>query len=257
VTASDGHQRVALVTGAASGIGNAVAHAFGEDGYALVLSDFAGDRLAEAAKELPMPSAMVVGDVRVNADTDRMVAAALEQFGRLDAVVCVPGIEIDEPVDRLSEADWDAVIDTSLKGTYMLCKSAVPALRRSGGGAIVTIGSVLGRASLLSVTAYSAAKAGVEALTRTMALDYAGDGIRANCVLPGATDTPLAWQGLSEEETATVKEEVARDIPLGRVGQPREIAQVILFLASDAASFMTGAGIPVDGGLLAKGALTH
>jgi 2-deoxy-D-gluconate 3-dehydrogenase len=149
------------------------------------------------------------------------------------------------------------VIDTSLKGTYMLCKSAVPALRRSGGGAIVTIGSVLGRVSLLSATAYSAAKAGVEALTRTMALDYAGDGIRANCVLPGATDTPLAWQGLSEEETATVREEVAREIPLGRVGQPREIAQVILFLASDAASFMTGAGVPVDGGLLAKSALTH
>jgi NAD(P)-dependent dehydrogenase (short-subunit alcohol dehydrogenase family) len=90
-----------------------------------------------------------------------------------------------------------------------------------------------------------------------MALDYAGDGIRANCVLPGATDTPLAWQGLSEEETATVREEVAREIPLGRVGQPREIAQVILFLASDAASFMTGAGVPVDGGLLAKSALTH
>jgi NAD(P)-dependent dehydrogenase (short-subunit alcohol dehydrogenase family) len=246
-----------LVSGAASGIGKAIAHAFSEDGYTVVATDIAVDRLEEAVAMLPGPVASVVGDVRLAKDTDRMVAVALERFGRLDVVACVPGVEIDKPVDELAEADWDAVIDTNLKGTYLLCKSAIPVLRSSGGGAIITIGSVLGRSSLLGATAYSAAKAGIEALTRTMALDHAPDNIRVNCVLPGATDTPFAWQGLSDDEAAVVKEEVARDIPLGRVAAPSEIAQVILFLASDAASFVTGAGVPVDGGLLAKSALTH
>jgi NAD(P)-dependent dehydrogenase (short-subunit alcohol dehydrogenase family) len=185
-----------------------------------------------------------------------MVYSALQSFGRLDAVVCVPGVEINAAVDELKEEAWDAVLDTNLRGTFLVCQAAVPALRRSGGGAIVTIGSVIGRASLPTATAYSAAKAGVEALTRTMALDYAREGIRVNCVLPGPVDTPHAWQGVAQEEIADLRASVGDEVPIGRVGQPEDIAAAILFLCSSAAAFITGAGLPVDGGLLAKGALS-
>jgi NAD(P)-dependent dehydrogenase (short-subunit alcohol dehydrogenase family) len=260
VSTTSGHrgdQQVALITGAASGIGNAIAHTFSDHGYAVVAADIAADQLNEAVASLTGPCATVVGDVRVRSDVEKMVALTLERFGKLNFVACVPGIEIDRPVDELGEDEWDAVIDTSLKGTYLVCKAAIPALRTAGGGAVVTFGSVLGRSSLLGSTAYSAAKAGVEALTRTMALDHARDNIRVNCVLPGPTDTPLAWQGLASDEVSAVKQEIESEIPSGRVGSPGEIAQVVLFLASDAASFVTGVGVPVDGGLLAKSALTH
>ena len=142
----------------------------------------------------------VQGDVSVWADAERMVEGARERFGRLDAVACIAGIEIDHPVDQLAIEDWDAVVDTSLKGTYLVCRAAVRFCARSGGGAIVTTGSVLGRVAMPGVTAYGAAKAGMEASTRAMAIDYAREGIRANCILPGLTDTPLVWDSVPPED---------------------------------------------------------
>jgi NAD(P)-dependent dehydrogenase (short-subunit alcohol dehydrogenase family) len=155
-------------------------------------------------------------------------------------------------VDTLPEEDWDFVVDTNLKGTYLVCAVAVPALRRRGGGAIVTTGSVLGRVSMPGTTAYSASKAGIEALTRTMALDHARDAIRVNCVVPGSTDTPLMWAGIPPEQLAEAKAAWAHKVPIGRVAAPVEIARVIAFLLSDDAAFVTGASIAVDGGELAK-----
>jgi NAD(P)-dependent dehydrogenase (short-subunit alcohol dehydrogenase family) len=255
VTAS--HVPAALVTGAGGSIGGATARLFSESGYSVVASDVDASRVEALAASLEGPVVTVVGDVRRAGDCREMVDGALGTFGRLDAVVCVPGVEINGAVDELREEDWDAVLDTNLRGTFLVCQAAVPALRDSGGGAIVTIGSVIGRASLPTATAYSAAKAGIEALTRTMAIDHARDGIRVNCVLPGPVDTPHAWQGVPEDEIAELRAGVGDEVPIGRVGRPREIAAAIVFLCSDGAAFITGAGLPVDGGLLAKGALSH
>jgi NAD(P)-dependent dehydrogenase (short-subunit alcohol dehydrogenase family) len=254
---SSAEPRAALIAGAGGSIGSATAILFSGAGYSLVACDSDRVRVEALAESLTGPAVAVAGDVRLAKDCEGMVNAAVEEFGRLDVLVCIPGVEINAPVDSLEEEDWNAVMDTNLRGTFLMCRAAVPALRRTGGGAIVTIGSVLGRASLPTATAYSAAKAGVEALTRTMALDYAREGIRVNCVLPGPVDTPHAWQGVEPSEIAELRERVGAEVPMGRVGQPNDIAATILFLCSDNAAFITGVGLPVDGGLLAKGALTH
>jgi NAD(P)-dependent dehydrogenase (short-subunit alcohol dehydrogenase family) len=242
---------IALVTGAASGIGCATARLLSERGYQVVACDLSQERAAAALADCPDVLA-VRCDVRVRGDSARAVALAEERFGGLDAVAHVAGVEIDGPVDSLEEETWDFVLDTNLKGTFLVCAAAVPALRRRGGGAIVTTGSVLGRVSMPGTTAYSASKAGIEALTRTMALDHARDGIRVNCVVPGSTDTPLMWAGIPPQRIPALKAEWARKVPIGRVAAPVEIARVIAFLLSADAGFVTGASIPVDGGELAK-----
>ena len=141
------------------------------------------------------------------------VALCERQFGGLHAVAHVAGVEVDRPVDVLTDEQWDWVVDTNLKGTYLVCAAAVPALRRSGGGAIVTTASVLGRVAMTGVTAYGASKAGVEALTRAMALDYARDGIRVNAVVPGATDTPLMWGPFAPDQVEAVRQQVSAEVP--------------------------------------------
>ena len=248
--------KVALVTGAASGIGRATARLFAKGGYGVVGADRNRAGLAETLAQVENAVA-VQGDVSIWPDAERMVGAAKEHFGRLDAVACIAGIEIDHPVDQLAIEDWDAVVDTSLKGTYLVCRAAVPLLRASGGGAIVTTGSVLGRVAMPGVTAYSAAKAGMEALTRAMAIDYAREGIRANCILPGLTDTPLVWQAVPQDELEETRALAAAEVPLGRMAEPDEIGRVIVFLCSDGASFMTGTSVAVDGGALARGSMNH
>ncbi len=249
---------VALVTGGASGIGKATAIAFVEAGYSVVAADWNEEELKEVAGRLGERVAVVTGDVRTPEDCQRMVDTASRRFGALHAVACIAGIEIDRPVDQLSEDDWDTVVDTSLKGTYLVCRFAIPLLRGSGGGAIVTTGSVLGRASMpAGVTAYGAAKAGMEGLTRAMAIDHAADGIRVNCVVPGLTDTPLVWQSVPAEALEQTKREAAAEVPLGRMADPAEIAGVVLFLCSAAASFITGTSLVVDGGTLARVASDH
>ncbi len=248
--------KVALVTGAASGIGRASARLFAEAGYGVVAADRNGAGLAETLADVEHGVA-VQGDVSVWDDAERMVEAARERFGRLDAVACIAGIEIDRPVDQLAISDWDAVVDTSLKGTYLVCRAAVPLLRKSGGGAIVTTGSVLGRVAMPGVTAYGAAKAGMEGLTRAMAIDYAREAIRVNCILPGLTDTPLVWQSVPAEDLEETRTLAASEVPLGRMAEPAEIGRVIVFLCSDAASFITGTSLAVDGGALARGSMNH
>jgi NAD(P)-dependent dehydrogenase (short-subunit alcohol dehydrogenase family) len=248
--------KVALVTGAASGIGRATARLFAEAGYGVVGADRNAAGLTETMGQVEH-AVEVQGDVSVWSDAERMVGAAEDRFGRLDAVACIAGIEIDHPVDQLAVEDWDAVVDTSLKGTYLVCRAAVPLLRASGGGSIVTTGSVLGRVAMPGVTAYGAAKAGMEALTRAMAIDYAREGIRANCILPGLTDTPLVWQSVPRDKLEETRTLAAAEVPLGRMAEPEEIGRVIVFLCSDGASFMTGTSVAVDGGALARGSMNH
>ncbi len=245
---------VVLVTGAASGIGLATVRLLSARGYSVVASDLSRERVAAALSDLTNVVAIAC-DVRSQPDARHAVATAEQQFGGLDAVAHIAGVESDQPVDRLSEEHWDLVIDTNLKGTYIVCAAAVPALRRRGGGAIVTTGSVLGHVSMPGTTAYSASKAGIEALTRSMALDYAREGIRVNCVLPGSTDTPMMWADIPPDKIDAMRVSWAEKIPLGRVAAPVEIARVIAFLLSEDAGFVTGTSLVADGGELAKAAV--
>jgi NAD(P)-dependent dehydrogenase (short-subunit alcohol dehydrogenase family) len=247
--------RVALVTGAASGIGLATAMLLNARGYTVVAGDIDQARLTAALADEGEIHALGL-DVRVRNDAECAVWFCERELGGLHAVAHVAGVEVDRPVDLMTEEQWDWVVDTNLKGTFQVCAAAVPALRRSGGGAIVTTASVLGRVAMPGVTAYGASKAGVEALTRAMALDHAKDGIRVNAVLPGATDTPLMWAPFTADQIPAVREQVSREVPLGRVASPVEIARVIAFLLSDEASFVTGTAVVADGGQLARSSTT-
>jgi NAD(P)-dependent dehydrogenase (short-subunit alcohol dehydrogenase family) len=247
---------VALVTGAASGIGRATAQRFAREGWSVVAADIDAAGLEETVAGLD-GAVGVRADVRRAADTERLCATVAERFGALHAVASIAGVEIDHPVDELEEAQWDTVVDTSLKGTYLVCRSAIALLRAASGGAIVTVGSPLGRASFPGVTAYGAAKAGMEGLTRAMAIDHAADGIRVNCLIPGLTDTPLVWKGVPAGELAGVRREAAGEVPLGRMASPDEIAGLVLFLCSEQASFITGSSLVADGGVLARIATNH
>jgi NAD(P)-dependent dehydrogenase (short-subunit alcohol dehydrogenase family) len=183
----------------------------------------------------------------------QLIEETVRGYGRLDALVNNAGIGgPGKPLEDTTGAEWDRVIDTNLKGCYLGMRYAIPHLRRAGGGSIVNISSVLAEHTLPGCTAYTASKAAIIGLTRATALEVGKDGIRVNCIQPGSTDTPMMWEGLDETGRAEIEPLVAAAAPLGKVGQPEEIARVALFLVSDAASFMTGATLLADGGLLTR-----
>ena len=176
--------------------------------------------------------------------------------GFLSILVCSAGIQPYGTVETMGTADWDTVIGVNLKGAYLASRFAVPVMRQLGGGSIVLVASVQGTATQQRVAAYTASKGGLLALTRAMAVDHAADGIRVNSVSPGCIDAPMtrysAAMNAAEDKVDDLIEAWGRMQPLGRVGQPAEVAEAIAFLASDRASFCTGADLKVDGGLLAK-----
>jgi NAD(P)-dependent dehydrogenase (short-subunit alcohol dehydrogenase family) len=249
--------KVALITGAASGIGRATAFLFSAEGARLALGDWQAEPLEVVAGEIRSRGGKVVArrtDVSKRADAQALVTAAVEAFGGLDVVVNNAGIGLyNTTLEQTSEDDWDRVMAVNLKGVYLISQAAIPHLRARGGGSIINVASVHAMATQERIAAYAASKGGVLALTRAMAMDLAPDAIRVNAVLPGAVDTPLFRSALAAEGKPA--EELGfRFDPraIGRVGQPEELARAILFLASDASSFMTGSPMIVDGGLLAR-----
>jgi NAD(P)-dependent dehydrogenase (short-subunit alcohol dehydrogenase family) len=245
--------RVAIVTGAASGIGRATALLFVEHGQQVVAVDRDCEGVHRTAAVAATDRLLAhVADVTDPAAVEGMVRATVDRFGRVDVLVAAAAVSRSGPADRLQEQDWNAVVDVSLKGTWLCCRAVLPELRRSGGGAIVTFGSVIGRAAIAGTGAYAAAKAGIEALTRVLAVDHAHEGIRANSLVPGSTDTPMMWAGLREDEIPAVRSQVESEVPMRRLADPSEIARAVYFLASNEASFITGASLVVDGGTLAK-----
>ena len=241
--------KVVIVTGGASGIGETTARQFADEGAHVVIADFSerGQAVADAiAKDGPR-TLFVRTDVADSASVRNMVQRTVEAFGRIDVLFANAGIAHDAPIDQLDEASWTRTLDINLTGIYLCDKYVIEQMLAQGGGVIVNCGSIHSHVGKAGVTAYAAAKGGVKLLTQTLAIDYGARGIRVNAVCPGYIDTPLL-----KEIPAEAKAELASLHPMGRLGRPEEVARTVLFLASDDASFVTGASLLVDGGYTAQ-----
>ena len=245
-----------VVTGGSLGMGLACARRFAAGGGRVMI--VANDRASvdEAVEEIGSHAAGFVGDVRRGADMQAAMAEAAARHGGIDILACCAGIQLYGTVVDTPEEVWDDVLDINLKGIFLAAKYAIPEMRKRGGGAIVAISSVQAFASQAGVAAYTASKGAINALVRAMALDHAGENITVNAVCPASIDTPMLrwaadlWKGDSTAE-ATL-DAWGRGHPVGRVGQPSEVADLVAFLASDRARFITGADVKIDGGVLSK-----
>ncbi|MDB5716849.1 MAG: 3-oxoacyl-ACP reductase [Sphingomonas bacterium] len=243
--------KVALVSGAAGGIGLATARAFAREGASVVLADVNGEAVAAAAQSIRAAGGKASGflvDVSDFASCEAMVAHAVESFGGLHIAFNNAGIpsEIGGEFEDFAIADWDRLIGVNLSGIFYAMKAEAPALKASGGTAIVNTASVASFIAAPGMAAYVSSKHGVAGLTKAAALDFIRHGIRVNAVCPGFVDTPMLASALAEPGA---REAMEGQAPIGRIAAPEEIAEAVLFLASDAASYMVGALIRVDGGV--------
>ncbi|MFD6180606.1 SDR family NAD(P)-dependent oxidoreductase [Streptomyces goshikiensis] len=244
--------RVVVVTGAASGIGKQTAIEFARQAAQVVVADIDerhGAAVVADMKNDGLDAIFVRTDLTSEADCENLIAAATDTFGRLDVLVNNAGIEISTPLHEMSEQEWDKLVDTNLKSMFLCSKHALRHMIGATDGAIVNVCSVSGLVAWPGIAAYNATKGGVMMLTKSLAVDYASYGIRANCVCPSIIDTPMTDTSIGND--ASVKEEKAKLNPIGRLGTPEDVANAILFLASEKSSFITGAALTVDGGYTA------
>lgn len=245
-----------LVTGGSFGMGRACAERFAKGGARVLIVSNDERSLREAAAAMGPQAAPFLGDVRNAGDMEAAVNEAVGRHGGLDVLACCAGIQRYGTVESTPEETWDEVFAVNVKGVFLASKHAVPAMRARGGGAIVAISSVQAFASQNNVAAYTASKGALNALVRAMALDHAPDNITVNAVCPASVDTPMLRHSADLfKGDGTVEDTLAawgRGHPLGRIGKPEEIAELVAFLASDRARFITGADMKIDGGALAK-----
>ncbi|MGH9377281.1 MAG: SDR family NAD(P)-dependent oxidoreductase [Terriglobia bacterium] len=246
--------KVAVITGGGSGIGQACALEFASGGAAVAVVDrdrAAGERTAKEILSKGSSAGYFQADLSRGADVEQTIPKIVAQFGGIDIVVNNAGIQRYGSVTTVTEPEWDEVLNVNLKSAFLVSKFTIPEMIKRGGGAIVITGSVQSVSAQRNSVHYVVSKHGLLGLTRSIALDYAKQNIRANCVLPGAIDTPmLRWAASLDPHPEKVLEACDKLHALGRMGKAEEVARVIAFLASDLASFMTGSAVMVDGGLL-------
>ena len=240
--------KVAVITGAARGIGRATMEVFLAEGARVVATDLDATTLAEVAGD----AVTVVGDVSVEDDARAMIEAAVSAYGRIDVLVANAGVIPLSTIDQTSAADWDHVMAVDGRGMFLTCKFAIEHMARQGSGSIVLLSSISGQRGQVGQAAYGPAKYVATGLTHHLAVEWAARGIRVNAVAPGTIRTDAVVNLLETPEGQAYVEEIEGRHPIGRLGEPREVAEAIAFLASDAASFITGAVLPVDGGYLAQ-----
>jgi len=248
---------VAAVTGGAAGLGRAAALALARDGAAVVVNDVdeAGAEQTVSLIGAAGGSAVTsIGDVRVKSDVEALVETAVSRFGGLDLMHANAAISLYRELEELGEKELDAILGTNLKGPLLCARAAIPVLRERGGGSIVFVSSVQAFLGLPGCVTYAAAKAGLVAAARTLSVEVGKDGIRVNAIAPGTIDTPMLHRDLEpmdREQRGAFLERVRGANALGRIGEPDEVASLVVFLASDEASYITGACITVDAGFLA------
>lgn len=247
--------KVAFITGAGMGMGREASLLFGVHGARVVVADLnkeAGAETVLLVKKAGGEALAVLGDVAVEADVKRMITEGVEAFGALHILYNNAGVlwkDRDRSVLETDEAQWDRVMAINLKSVFWVTKYGIPHLRKTGGGSIINVGSVSALAGFTRAQdAYTSAKGALISLTKSLAIQFARDGIRCNIIHPGIVETPMQAPYLTEE----LRPEFKTGIPLGRIAHPREIAQVALFLASDESSYMTGGELVVDGGFTAQ-----
>lgn len=244
--------RVALMTGAAMGIGKAVAVLFAREGARIVAADVndAGAQTEREIREAGGECLFVKTDISREADVEALVQAGFERFGTIDVLLNVAGIAHESPAHLLKTEDWHRILDVNLMGSFLCAKHVLPGMLQAKRGAIVSVASVQGLFGFPGYPHYAASKGGIIAMTRQMAREYAAAGIRVNCIAPGTVDTPMNAGVLSRvDNPAELRAAWDKMHPLGRIGQPIDVAYAALFLACDESSWVTGQCLAIDGGV--------
>ena len=240
-------ERVALVTGAAGGIGSAIAARLARDGFRVACSDLAAADAERAASEIPGARGFAC-DLRSERDVEALRDAVASELGAPWLLVNAAGVFFEHDVTELSLAQWDLVMDVNARGTFLTCRAVLPAMQAAGSGCIVNIASTAGLSGGHTRAAYNASKGAVVMFTRSLAIDCGPRGVRVNCVAPGLIDTPMAdWIRRDAVRLAAFE----RSLPAGRIGTPGDVADAVSFLASDGASYLHGSTLVVDGGVTA------
>lgn len=244
-----------MITGGGTGIGRAIALAFAREGASVAVAGRHLEKVKEVADAIEKQDGSALPlrcDVSRANDADQAISETARKFGKLNVLVNNAGTLSVSTVDTITEEDWDRVITVNLKGPFLMSRAALKEFRKIGGGTIVNIGSVLGLVAMKDRAAYCASKGGVTMLTKAMALDHAHENVRVNCICPSIVETELV-KGLFDdsEQGKRLKQSRMGTIPLGRFGKPADVADLAVFLASEESSWLTGAAIPLDGGLTA------
>jgi NAD(P)-dependent dehydrogenase (short-subunit alcohol dehydrogenase family) len=242
--------KAAIVTGGCSGIGSSIAQLFAREGANVMIGDIKdAHNVLTKITENGGKAGFVRTDVRKTQDAQNLVDKTISEYGAIDIICNDAGIELIRPMVETTEEEWDRVIDTNLKGVFLVSKCALPHLLEKRNGSIINIASQLGLVGLERWAAYCASKGGVIMLTKAMAVEFGKHGIRVNCICPGAIETPMMDRELELERNPEEAKRLFINLhPIGRLGKPDEIAEAALFLASDRSSFVTGSALVVDGG---------